>query len=399
MRILLITPVAEGEHHSYTASLVKAFLGLGHEVLHFSQNDKKSNKINPLIPANTNNFKFLSKIYFKFRNFGMTFWQVRKQALEKWQFLFDHIHNLQRDSNRPDLLFFVCLDSTIGHYITKWDIDNKLTIPFSGILVCPEDTRQLTKSFFRSGPFDIYNILKSRRCRSIGVVIEEAVPMLSKLIHKPVIGLPDIVSVPVSIQDNSFGELVCIRAGDRFIIGAWGSLTQRKGISEFLQMCLKLPSEKYFFVLGGKINLERLSESDKEILQKGTSGSIENMIIADRWLSDDELLSGMGSCDLIFAAYPYWRFSSGIVGHAAVARVPILVNDGFVMAKRVKDFNIGFVKQKQADVTLWGSDNIAAIKKLRNSSLFKEGCSKYCESYGYEQWRKSLAHLVEPQNL
>jgi hypothetical protein len=397
MRILLITPVAEGEHHSYTASLAKAFSGLGHEVLHFSQNDEKSKKINQSITANTNNFKFLFNIYFKFRNFGMIFWQVRKQALEKWQFLFDHIHNLQRDSNRPDLLFFESLDASIGHYMTKRYFDHKLAIPFSGILVCPKDTRLTNKNFFRKGPFDPYNILKSRSCRSIGVLVEEYVPVLTILIRKPVIVLPDIVTVPGSIHHNYFGETILRRAGSRFIIGIWGSLSERKGINEFLQMSLNSPSWKYFFVMGGQINSKISLEEDINVLQQSLSGEKENLLISDRWLSDDELLSGMFSCDLIFAAYPDWRFSSGIIGHAAVVRVPILVNDGFVMAKRIKEFNIGFVKQKQTDLTMWVSDNIAAIKKLRNSSIFKEGCSKYCESYGYKQWCKSLAHLIEPQ--
>jgi hypothetical protein len=399
MRILLITPVAEGEHHSLFTSLAKAFSELGHEVLHFSQNTKNPEKINLSIPANSKRLKYFSDIYFRFHNYGIALWRIYQEAFVKWQVLFDHIHNLQKDSKGPDLLFFVSLDATFGYCWTRWYIDNKLTIPFSGILVCPEDTRLMAKSFFKSARPGPYNILKSRWCISICVFVEESVSFLSILIHKPVIVLPDIISVPGPIHNNSLGELVRTRARGRFIIGTWGSLAQRKGISEFLQMCLNLPSEKYLFVMGGKINLESLPESDKEILKNASSGIIENMVIVDRWLSDDELLSGMNSCDLIFAAYPSWRFSSGIVGHAAVVRVPILVNDGFVMAKRVKDFNIGFVKQKQADITLWVADNIAAIKKLRDSSLFKEGCSKYCESYGYEQWRKSLAHLIETQIL
>jgi glycosyltransferase involved in cell wall biosynthesis len=227
--------------------------------------------------------------------------------------------------------------------------------------------------------------------------MEEAIPVLSNLIHRPVIELPDIVSIPESIKDNLFGELVRNRAGNRFIIGIWGSLEQRKGTTEFLQMCLKLPSEKYFFVMGGRIHYNSWPEKDKKILQQSNAGNLENLLIHDQWLTDDELLSGMFSCDLIFAAYPVWKFSSGIVGKAAAIGTPILVNDGFLMARRVKDYNIGFVKQAQADVTKWVSNNIAEIKKLRNSSSFKEGCLKYCEKYSYEQWCKALAQLIEPQ--
>ena len=193
-------------------------------------------------------------------------------------------------------------------------------------------------------------------------------------------------------------SLIRNRAGARFIVGIWGSLEQRKGTNEFLQMFLKLPSERYFFVMGGQIHLESWSEKDKNILQQCTSGIIENLMIFDRWLTDDEFLSGMFSCDLIFAVYPEWRFTSGIIGKAALVGVPILVNDGFVMARRVKDYNTGFVKQKQTDIATWISDNITEITKLRSSSSFKGGCLKYCERYGYEQWSKSLAQLIEPKS-
>ena len=36
--------------------------------------------------------------------------------------------------------------------------------------------------------------------------------------------------------------------------------------------------------------------------------------------------------------------------------------------------------------------------KLKSSSSFEEGCLKYCERYGYEQWLKSLALLIEPKS-
>ena len=391
MRILLITPSAAGGHHDeYKVLLAKAFYELGHEVLQFSPNNEKSKKIEQSVPTYANKSKYPSKIF----KYLIRLWQIRHKALADWQVLFDHIQNLEKESKRPDLLFFEYFDSYIGQYLSKWDIENKLTIQFSGILFHPRDTRLMNKSFFRRVLFDPYHIFKSRWCRSIGVLMEESIPYLSALIHKPVIELPDVVSIPESIQDKSIGEFVRKRAGDRFIIGIWGAIDQRKGTSEFLQMQLELPPDKYFFVIGGRFhNKDSWPENDKYILNQ----TIENLLTIDEWLSDDELLSGMLSCDLIFAAYPDYRFSSGIIGKAAAVGVPILVNDGFVMAKQVKDYNIGFVKQEQTDVTRWVSDNIAIIKKLRSSSSFKEGCLKYCERYGYEQWRKSLAHLIEPQ--
>jgi hypothetical protein len=399
VRILLITPAAAGGHHlEYKALLEKAFTELGHEVFHFSNNNEKIRKITQLASVDIRKSNYISKTYAKFVKHRISQWQVHWEAIKNWRLLSDHIHNLQKESNRPDLLFFECLDALLGQYLTNRDIERKFTIPFSGILFSPTDTRLIPKSIFSRGLFDPYHILKGRLCQSIGVLMEESVPMLSSLIQKPVIELPDIVSVPESIQDNSLGESIRNRANGRFIIGIWGALQTRKGTSDFLKMCLNLPSEQFFFAMGGKISHESWPANDEQIFKQSASGNIENLAIFDRWLSDDDLLSGMASCDLIFAAYPGWKFTSGIIGKSAALKIPLLVNDGFIMDKRVRDFNIGFVKDEQADTTVWVLNNIIAIKELRNSSSFNEGCLKYCERYGYEQWRKSLAHLIETSN-
>ena len=208
MRILLITPSDAGGHHNeYKTLLSKAFSDLGHDVLHFSQSNENSININQSTPAFVKNSKYLSNVYFMYQKYRISVWHIRQRALQNWQVLFRHIQYLQNNSIRPDLLFFESLDVFTGCYLTKWDIDNKLTIPFSGILISPSDKRLMTKKFFRKGPFDPYQILKSNWCKSIGVLMEEAIPIMSKLIHKPVIELPDIVSIPISNQDNSLGEL------------------------------------------------------------------------------------------------------------------------------------------------------------------------------------------------
>lgn len=398
MRILLITPSNAGGHHNeYKILLAKAFSELGHEVLHFPQNSSNIKTINKSIPSFFLQYKFLTKPYLKYQKYVKELWQIRKNALTNWNVLFNHITYLQDNSYPPDLLFFECLDVSIGQYLTKKDIDKRLRIPFSGILISPNDTSNMTKSFFRKGFFDPYHLLKSKWCLSIAVLMDEAGPLVSSLVHKPVIVLPDIVSNPVKVQDNSLRTAIRTRAKGRFTFGIWGSLEQRKGTTEFLQTCLTLPKDNYFFVMGGCVHHDGWPEKDKIILDEILLGIHENIIVFDKWLTDDELLSGMKACDLIFAAYPHWRFSSGIVGKAAAVGVPILVNDGFVMARRVNDFNIGFVKQEQDDTSTWLSNNIDSIKKLRTSTSFRDGCLKYCESNSFEKWCKSLKHLIEPQ--
>lgn len=395
MLILLITPSAAGHHIEYKELLEKAFSELGHKVIHFSQKEEKLIKLDQPKSAFITKIKYVSKLYYKYQFFKTTIWKIRLNGLIKWQALFDHIDNLRKESIYPDLLFFEYIDSSIGQFITKWDINRKQSIHFSGILFHPEDVQLMPTRIPRRGPFDPYHLLKSKWCVSIGVLMQEAVPFMSRLIHKPVIEVPDVVSIPGVIQNISVGELIQNRAKDRFIIGIWGALEYRKGIREFLQMAMKLPSDQYLFVMGGQIDCNLLSAEDKQIFQQSTTGNLENLLIIDHWLTEDEFLSGIGSCDLIFAAYQDYRFTSGILGKTAAMGIPILVNDGYIMAKRVRDFKIGFVKKEQDDVTGWVTKNTTEIKEILHTSQFIEGCLRYCETYGYDNWRKSLAQLIE----
>jgi hypothetical protein len=397
MRILIITPIDAGGHHDeYKGLLTKAFSELGHEVIHYSQNNRKSNIATAIDPTISKKSKIHAAIFFKFCKYFKSIWDIRGQAISTWQGLFVQIDNLEKDSKRPDLLFFECLDTVVGQYLSKRYINKYLNIPFSGILISPSVKMQIPKKCFKRGPLDSYNILKSDRCISIGVLFDDTIPKLSKRLSKPVVELPDVVSVQESLHDVLLGKKISNQANGRYIIGNWGSLEQRKGTSEFLQMSIDLPAQEYFFVMGGQVHYGSLIEEHKKIIQKSISGKSTNLLVINKWLTDEELLSGMNICDLIFAAYPNWRYSSGIVGKSAALRVPILVNDGYVMARRVRDFGIGFVKQKDEVVSEWVTQNIDQIRKLRIASSFKDGCKKYCEKFGFENWKNSVGNLLEP---
>ena len=392
MRILVVNSSDSGHHLEYKTMLSKAFLELGHEVINLNQINTQSNPDSKPVASLSK-----KKIY-AFRNLInliLKHWEIRRKTLLRLQQIKDYIEKLNKELVRPDLIFFACLDAYISQRLTKRDVDEMLQIPFSGILFYPSDTKLMSWSWLRKGPFDPYQLLKSKWCKSLGVLDEDAIPFFSILINKPLCALPDIAAVPDRIQDNEFNTNIFHHAGGRFTIGIFGSLEPRKGVNEFLQMVLKLPPDKFFFVIGGRPHLKAYSEEDRTIFQKAISGHIENLFINDRWLTDEEFYSGLHACDLIFAAYPDWKFSSGIIGKAAAVRVPVLVNDGYVMAKRVQDFDIGFIKDPGKNIAEWVLENKDIIKSLKKAEKFQSSCTEYCERFGYDQWRKSLASLLK----
>lgn len=388
MRILIINSSESGHHPEYRSFLEKAFTELGHEVYHFTQVNGQINSGSSY--TNNSLFQPLSKI----KNKILKHWNIRKRALLNLKEISCYIKTLNKDLKKPDLIFFACLDTFTGQNLLKYDINRYLSVPFSGILFQPRDTKKMTRSFFRRGPFDPSQVLKSKKCKNIAVLIEERIPEISGIIAKPVYPLPDIVVISENVTDTELSKLLSEKAKNRFIIGLFGSLELRKGIAEFLELVEKLPKNDFFFIMAGQHKIEKRTDKDKQVFEQGISGNIENLLIFNRWLTDDELYSGMKYCNLIFAAYHNWKYSSGIIGKSAALGVPILVNDGYLMAKRVKEYNLGFIKNESTDILTWISNNLDMMKQIGDTESFKKGCSSYCEKFGYEAWLYSLKKII-----
>src|SRR5690606_31086851 len=69
-------------------------------------------------------------------------------------------------------------------------------------------------------------------------------------------------------------------------------------------------------------------------------------------------------CDIIFAVYKDFIHSSNLVTKAAFFEKPILVSEGYCMAKRVKNYRLGLTVEQDNIEKI-----IVAIRKLTNFKL------------------------------
>jgi hypothetical protein len=160
---------------------------------------------------------------------------------------------------------------------------------------------------------------------------------------KPVDILPDVTdeSLPAATR---LTEEILQKAKGRKIIGLIGGQDRRKGsflLFEIARCCRHKKS--WFFLFSGKMNYAK-SDRELESLKKiiGDQSAWENCFFHFEHLTDESHFNAVVDiCDVIFAVYRNFPFSSNIMTKAALFNKPMVVSAGKLMAHRVNKFDLG----------------------------------------------------------
>lgn len=134
---------------------------------------------------------------------------------------------------------------------------------------------------------------------------------------------------------SALAGAVIEQAQGRKIVVALGDQGVEKGFGYFCRLWIDSPElrQRSFFVCAGKVE-HALAGVAQEFAAAGG-------YLANRFISDDELISLYGACDVVWAHYaPTYDQASGIVGRALQLGRPVIVRTGSQMV-RVAD-QLGF---------------------------------------------------------
>jgi glycosyltransferase involved in cell wall biosynthesis len=142
------------------------------------------------------------------------------------------------------------------------------------------------------------------------------------------------------------------------------------------------------FFLGGAVNWMEISpETQRWMLDVWERQP--NVFARTSQSLDELVLNGvMDASDVIFAAYTDFPNSSNILTKAAFLKRPVIVSDGFLMAERTREFQLGVVVP-EGDV----SAQKAGIRTLLSQKV-REAASETPEREAYMA-RHSYPALVE----
>ncbi len=200
-------------------------------------------------------------------------------------------------------------------------------VPYLGGLPCPE------------------RIFNSPSLRAAAVLDEGVAEPLGKITGcKPVLVFPDITvrDLPPDNGQSGLARKIKDFAAGRSIVALTGHLQWTKGIDVFTETVAHPDMKDVFFFLGGEVNWGQISRAEKSKLHQAWE-ELPNLYAHLQHLPELTMNSIYAASDVVVAAYRSFPNSSNALTKAAVFERPIVVSDGYLMAERVRRYQLGEV--------------------------------------------------------
>ncbi len=310
-------------------------------------------------------------------------YQVRKR-IRQWEV---------EQGKRMELVFFTCIyDSQFQLFRSaEWLLPYKWSglylhcrsfrmpgspIPQSGELPCPE------------------LIFRSPKLHSIAILDEGATTAMSQLSGRPVVVFPDITDERVGKELSPFAAKIKRFAAGAPIVAALGNIQHTKGVATLARLALDPANSDVCFAFIGQIEWATFKPEDR-VLMSSLVDRCANAYTHFAHVPDGFLFNeALRACDVIFAAYIDFPNSSGILTKAAVFQKPIIVSDGFLMAERVRKYQMGEVVP-EGDVEA----TVRAIRKIVKDpdgwrAQHNPKWQDYHENHCYRRLKESFSNLL-----
>lgn len=250
------------------------------------------------------------------------------------------IRKIHRATNRIDLVLFTNTHHLLGNVWTDRFTDLLMPYPwtsftFDSSAVRPPDgqidIRRLQQQF---------SFINAKQCTTFGVADEKMIePMQQAFPTKRIVFLPD-ATLEETVESTPMTQEILRRAVGRKIVGLMGLLSRRKGLFTAIELAARRPD--IFFVIAGACKVAPASD-DGQFVQRAIEHSAENCFFHLKRIEDETQFNAfVALLDIVFAIYPGFTNTSGLLTKAGLFKKPCLVADGNTcMADRVKQYNIG----------------------------------------------------------
>lgn len=291
----------------------------------------------------------------------------------------------------PDLIVFLKIDDYTNGILTGNWIDRTFPYQWTGFYIHLRFPKRLPLTFFRKRCYQPFSAFLSKRCQSVATLQENITRQFGQIIAKPVHTLPDMTDEAPPIE-SALTAKIKAKAGERKVIGLIGGQDRRKGSFLFLEIARRCQDRNWLFLFCGKMNYEK---SDRELEQLkdiiGDESTWNNCFFHFEHIPDERHFNAViDICDVLFAVYQNFPFSSNIMTKAALFRKPIVVGAGGLMAQRVKSFDLGTCcTPEDTDNCIWAIE--AALERTVSGSSY----AKYFSLHSQKRFRTKFFSLIE----
>lgn len=208
--------------------------------------------------------------------------------------------------------------------------------------------------------------------------------------------LPDVTESSVPATQSAFAIEIQRRAAGRKIVFMGGTIGSNKNLSQWFEVIGQANAADWFFVQLGEVHEQNLSPEDLAAYQHALSSKPENLLIHAEYLPDEQQFNEViALSDVLFAVYRKFSISSNMPGKAAAFDKPILVAEGYLMASRVKQYQIGLaVKEDDAAQMLQALTDLSQTQTLRIVAQ-PEHFARYRQDFSHEALKVKFFGFLE----
>jgi glycosyltransferase involved in cell wall biosynthesis len=188
----------------------------------------------------------------------------------------------------------------------------------------------------------VATILRHRKLDTVFMLDETMTDEVAAFAGKPVALLPDITDDRLDSSDPLPATLGLVPK-QRPVIGLLGHLRPSKGIAEMLAFARSVPDLDVTFLLAGSCRWAEFTPEEESFIKRTCAEDPRILFHPGRIPAETTYNALVRACDVLWAVYCDCPHSSNTLAKAAVFERPVVVADGFLMARQVRRFRLGEV--------------------------------------------------------
>jgi len=191
---------------------------------------------------------------------------------------------------------------------------------------------------------EVLRLLRHSKLWCILMLDEGMAEAVGKASGKPVLIVPDLAD-DSALEDTEWPDLAVLppRESRLPVVGLLGHLRPTKGVVEMARLAVEHPELPVLFLFAGEFTESSFSAEDREWIARARAMKGRVFFFEGRIPSEAAYNAFVVACDILWAVYPNIPHSSNTLTKAALFEKPVLVAEGHLMARRVREFGLGRV--------------------------------------------------------
>lgn len=284
----------------------------------------------------------------------------------------------------PLVVHFMCLHEHEARLLIA--LERALRLPWTALHMHARAGLAASRKGRKSSALE--KLLRSTRLRGLLVLNDEALAPHPHGGGWPVVLAPDLTDTATE-PDHPLAARVRRFAGPAPVVGVLGHLLPSKGVATVAKLAQRPEASGLVFLFAGELPLHRYEDGlEREVVERATTRAPNVFLHTARLPSELDYNALFLSCDVVCATYRDFPHSSNTLTKAAFFERPIIVSEGHLMARHVREYRLGEVVPQGDEAAL-----LAAILRITGDPA--AWCSAMQPRWADYRTRQSHARLED----